>query len=215
MANITPAWKHYRVIHSRFPPKNLFDSDDTKNLLLAELESMSSDRLHRWREFIKPEDFRRGDGWGPVMASFCYIRPGRFNSNNFGAYYCADSPRTAMAEWSYHSAKIWRDFGFTDEASAVVRCYTGFFKQPLIDLRKDLKAHNPDSYLYSQAKAQLHKINDDFGFIYHSVRHSGGLCAALLRPSATSPVSQSVHYSLMWDGQAFVAFAEISQYEKI
>jgi hypothetical protein len=214
--NSVPDWKHHRVIHSRFPPKNLFDNKNAaKNLLLADLESMTSDRLQRWREFVAPDDFRSGNGWGAVMASFCYVSQGRFNTSTFGAYYCADSPHTAIAEWGHHSAKLWRDLRLTDEASAVIRCYTGTFREPLLDISNDVKAHNPDSYKYSQALAQLHKVEGVNGLVYRSVRNEGGICAALFRPPATSPVKQGAHYSVQWSGNEFVAFAKISQYEKL
>lgn len=214
--NSTPDWKHYRVIHSRYPPKNLFDvKDEAKNKILAEIESMTSDRIHRWREFISPEDVREGEGWGAVMASFCYVSPGRFNTNTFGAYYCADSSHTAIAEWSYHNGKLWRDFGFNDEASAVVRCYVGSFKKNLVDLRADSKAHAPNSYVYSQTKAQLLKVEGEYGLLYQSVRHSGGTCAALLRPPATTPVKQSAHFTVLWNGTEFTNFAKLSKFEPI
>lgn len=216
MPTETPSWKHHRVIHSRFPPKNLFDNKNSaKQVLLAELEGMTSDRLQRWREFVTPDDFRSGDGWGAVMASFCYVSPGRFNTSTFGAYYCADSPHTAISEWGYHAARVWRDFGFTDEASAVVRCYSGRFTLPMVDIRDDLKAHNPDSYTYSQALANLQKADGADGLVYNSVRNQGGQCAALFRPPATSPVKQGAHYSVQWDGEVFIAFAKISQYEPL
>lgn len=216
MSASIPSWKHYRVIHSRFPPKNLFDTQNAKkNDLLATLEGMTSDRLHRWKEFIVPDDFRSGNGWGAVMASFCYVEPARFNTSTFGAYYCAGSAHTAIAEWSHHSAKVWRDFKYTDVASAVVRCYTGTFKKPLLDIRDDDKAHNPDSYIYSQAKAQYHRADGEYGFLYRSVRNEGGMCAALFRPPATSPVTQAAHYNVHWDGNLFTSFAVMGDYKPI
>lgn len=211
-----PDWKHHRVIHSRYPPQNLFDGDDAvKNELLGDLESMTSDRLYRWREFVSPEDYKSGEGWGAVMASFCYSTPGRFNSTTFGAYYCANSHHTALAEWAFHAAKVWRDFRMTDEASAVVRSYVGAFKKPLVDVRRDPKAHNPDSYTYSQAKAQLLKVDGAYGLMYLSVRHPGGVCAALFRPPATTPVKQAAHFSVLWNGEEFTEFAKLSKFESL
>ena len=214
--HLLPSWKHHRVVHSRFPPKNLFDdADAARQQLLAELEGVTSDRLLRWRESVSDDDFRAGNGWGPVMAAFCYVRAGRFNSAFFGAYYCASSVHTAIAEWSYHAGKVWADFQLTDQASAVVRCYTGHFKQPLVDLRADDKAHHLTSYAYSQAKAGLLKVEGEYGLLYRSVRHPLGECAALLRPPATSPVKQASHYVVQWDGAVFKAFAKMGGYEPL
>lgn len=216
MGLIQPVWKHHRAIHSRFPPVNLFDTvEHADQMLLAELESETNDRLHRWREFVDPADVRFGNGWGPVMASFCYVNAGRFNTERFGAYYCADSAHTAIAEWSYHAAKTWSAFGYTDEASATVRVYTGRFAETLVDLRDDAKAHHAKNYRYSQAKAFALFQDRAWGILYRSMRHDGGLVAALLRPPATTKVTQSAHYSVRWNGSQFVEFAVIGKYEKI
>ncbi len=212
---IIPEWKHYRVIHSRFPPRNLFDEDPETQNLLAELEGATSDRLFRWRECVTEADARFGEGWGAVMASFCYIRPGRFNTERFGAYYCANSPRTAIAEWGYHAARVWRDAGFDDQASAVVRTYAGTFKQPLIDIRNQPQFHLADDYAPSQLFAKTVREQGCFGVLYDSVRQPGGLAAGLFRPPATSPVKQGAHYSVRWDGQRFVEFAKLNAYEKL
>lgn len=212
---IIPKWKHYRVIHSRFPPRNLFDEDPETQNLLAELEGATSDRLFRWRECVTEDDARFGEGWGAVMASFCYIRPGRFNTAGFGAYYCANSPRIAIAEWSYHAARVWRDAGFDDQASAVVRTYQGTFKQPLIDARDRPDFHLPDDYSPSQLFAKAVRERGCYGVLYNSVRQPGGLAAGLFRPPATSPVKQGAHYSVRWDGQRFVEFAKLNAYEKL
>jgi hypothetical protein len=194
----------------------LFDTvEDADQLLLAELESETSDRLHRWREFVDPRDARFGNGWGPVMASFCYVRPGRFNSERFGAYYSADSAHTAIAEWSHHAGRTWSAFGYTDEASATLRIYTGRFAEPLVDLKGDAAVHHPDDYRPSQEKALALLKEGAWGILYHSVRRKGGLAAALLRPPATTRVTQGAHYNVRWDGQRFVAFAAIGKYEAI
>jgi hypothetical protein len=212
---IKPSWKHYRAIHSRYPPQNLFDDDARAQTLVAELEGLTSDRLHRWPEFVSKEDYRQGDGWGAVMASFCYVRAGRFNTESFGAYYCADSAHAAIAEWSFHAATVWNDFGFTDEASAVVRCYSGSFAKALIDLTGDAKVHSKRSYKYSQTLGAKLQAAKEYGVLYNSVRHSGGLAAALFRPPASTLVKQAGHYTVQWNGSAFIAFAKVSDYEKL
>jgi RES domain-containing protein len=213
---IKPEWSHYRVVHSRFPPVNLFEEADShKANLLAELEGYTSDRLHRWNEFVTETDLRLGDGWSAVMAAFCYSSPSRFNTEYNSAYYCADSHKTALMEWSHHAAKIWRSFNYTDEASAVVRCYVGKFDQALVDLRQDGRAHDPDSYTYSQSLANGLRKNNVYGVLYHSVRNAQGECAALFRPPAATPVKQSSHYTLQWNGKYFVAFAKMGDYESL
>ncbi|MFT4925780.1 MAG: hypothetical protein ACI8WB_001875 [Phenylobacterium sp.] len=213
-----PSWSHHRVIHSKFPNKNLFDVDDADAMLLAEIDSMTSERSVNWRQHVGQQDARFGNGWGAVMAPFCYPRHGRFSTDQKGAYYCSDSPETAIAEWSYHTARFWRQFGYDKEVSAVVRCYTGTFEQPIIDIRQsvDLCQQDPShQYKIHGEFAATARQQNAFGILYRSARRQGGECAALLRPPATSTLAQSSHYVLMFDGQVFVQYAKIGELKVI
>ncbi len=208
--------KHYRVIHSIYPPKNLFDTVvDHDALLLAELEGDTSDRLMRWRESVSVADARFGDGWGPVMASFCYISPGRFNTHQFGCYYSAVSVHTAIKEWAFHAAKVWNDFQYKDDAHAVVRSYCGSITKPLIDATKNNRLHQADDYTTSQAFGVKARNDGAFGIYFRSVRDKGSNCYALLRPPATTPVNQSAHFTINWEDGQFTEYAEVKQYRKL
>lgn len=212
-----PDWTHTRVIHSIYPPTNLFDHAQSESdmRLLAELEGETSDRLVRWRESVSEADARFGDGWGPVMASFCYINPGRFNTANFGCYYAANSVGTAIAEWSHHAGKVWREFGYKAIAHATVRSYLGRTVQPLIDSRADVTLHHPSDYSSSQAFAIKLKQAGENGILYRSVRANGGECVALLRPPATSPVVQGSHFSVNWDGSRFTGYQKLGRFQPL
>lgn len=209
-----PGWKkHYRAIHSKWPPINIFDTElEGDDILLFELESETSDRLQNWREFIRHEDFKSGNGWGAIIASFCYARNGRFSiANQLGAYYCANSEASALSEWSYHATKVWRDMGFTGDASATVRCYTGSLLQSMVDVRKDEQMHLKDNYAPTQAFAIKAFEQEEFGILYRSVRNPGGECCALLRPTASSPVKQAAHFSVLWNGECFTQYGKVGR----
>lgn len=209
---VQPHWPHYRVVHSRFPPTNLFDTVDTEDqLLLAELEGETNDRLVNWTEWLPAAEFRSGPGWGAVMAAFCHFRPGRFNTVNFGAYYAADSIECAISEWSFHQGNFWRDHRFTDLSDATVRAYSGNIVAPLIDLRSEARYHQTD-YEDSQALAIEGRQQGEAGYLFRSTRHPDGECIALLKPSATTAVTQAGHYSVHWDGQTFTQYARLSDY---
>lgn len=210
-----PEWTHVRVIHSRFPPTNIFDSVDAADqLLLAELEGATNDRLTNWNEWLPANEFRSGPGWGAVMASFCHFSPGRFNDASFGAYYCSDDVHTAIKEWSFHAGIVWRDHRFTDVADATVRSYVGEFTEPLVDLRDHAEYHT-DAYDRSQTYANVLKKEGQKGVLYNSVRHDGGLCAGLFAPSASSPVRQSAHYVIQWNGSEFTHFAKLGDFKSL
>ena len=188
---------------------------DEDALLLAELEGHTSDRLMRWRESVTPEDARFGNGWGAVMASFCYINPGRFNTHSFGCYYAADSVHTALKEWSFHATKVWLDFQYRDDANAVVRSYTGRVVEPLIDASKNNRVHQSDDYTASQAYGTKLKAAGAFGIYYRSVRDKGSFRLGMLRPPATSPVTQSAHFTVNWNGERFTEYAEIKEFKSL
>ena len=208
-----PAWTHYRVIHTKHPPMDLFESSE--RMLLGELESATSDRAANWRHYVTDEDARFGEGWAPVMAAFCYGGEARFSSSERGAYYAAQRPRTALREWAHHTALVWQAFGFTKEVSATVRCYTGRVVQPLVDLRSYPDIHDPDDYTLSQHLATTLVTEGEYGILYRSVRDPGYELIALLRPPATTPVTQSGLYVLRWSGAAFTEFAHAEEFQAL
>ena len=213
MKYLQPEWKHHRVIHSKHPPIDCFESPES--LLLAELESETSDRVVNWPRFIDENDYRAGPGWSPVMASFCYPREGRFNSAIRGAYYAGDCPETAIREWTWHTSKIWRGWGLTNEVSATVRCFTGHVAKPLVDVRHIKQYQHATDYRASQKFAERLLARNEFGILYNSVRNPGAQAIALLRPPATTPVTQAGHYVLQWSGGRFIGYAHIDEFREL
>ncbi|MBB5321927.1 RES family NAD+ phosphorylase [Marinobacter oulmenensis] len=213
MEHVKPEWKHHRVIHSKYPPLDCFESDDA--LLLGELESATSDRVAHWPRYVEDKDYRYGPGWGAVMASFCYPSEGRFNTLRRGAYYAGDSLKTAFREWAYHTAGVWQGFGVTNDCSAIVRCYTGHTAEPLVDLRNQTQYMHNTNYAPGQQTAAALLNAGEYGILYSSVRNPGAEAIALLRPPATTPVMQAGHYVVRWDGHAFTHFARIEEYHPL
>lgn len=213
MKTAQPEWKHHRVIHSKHPPIDCFESPES--LLLAELESETSDRVVNWPRFIREDDYRAGPGWSAVMASFCYPREGRFNLGNRGAYYAGDSAETAIREWTWHTARIWQGWGLTSEVSATVRCYVGRVVKPLIDIRGQQQYLDSTDYRPGQQLAAQLLAQNEYGILYHSVRNPGAEAVALLRPPATTPVTQAGHYVLQWSGERFTGYAHIDEFRSL
>jgi hypothetical protein len=219
LEQVSVKWKHYRAIHSKWPTIDLFEMDNEDDqLLLMELEGATAARLDRWRDVLSENEYQSGPGWSSVMAAFCYGGTGRFSTDSLRAYYCAEHIHTAIAEWSHHCAIAWADFGFSDDADAIVRVYQGEFKSDLIDLRHDEQAHHLESYQYSQNIAQELRNNGALGVIYHSTRHVTNKrfnCAALFSPLATTPVIQAAHYTVKWNGRAFVEYAKVGKFKAL
>ena len=74
---------------------------------------------------------------------------------------------------------------------------------PYRDLRANAyqALHHPDDYQPSQQYASELKKQHSWGMVYHSVRHSGGRCIAILRPTAISIPIQGEHLSYVWNGE--------------
>ncbi|ANF56700.1 RES family NAD+ phosphorylase [Halotalea alkalilenta] len=201
----------YRIIPSRFPPIDLFEGvngspDDWA--LLNELEGATSSRLREEAgaiHLIRDEDRRYGPGWTPVMAAFCHFPTtgSRFTDGTFGAYYCALSEVTAIAETRYHAERFMRE---SHEPPMMLqqRVYLSDLDGLFVDLRNSTAAGAllaPDDWSASQAFGRKTWDSQADGIVYPSVRDPAGECAAVLRPPVLSATWQGRHLGYEWDGK--------------
>jgi RES domain len=207
-------WKNTcRLIPSRFPPVGLFDrvADPADLDAVYALEGLTNERLRQEAgdvSLVRDADRRTGPGTTPIMAAFTHMNPdgSRFSDGTYGVYYTARDLDTAIAECAYHSARF---LMATHEGpiSLDMRLYLSDVSADLHDIRgmreerPDL--YDPDSYAASQSFARPLWANDAYGICYGSVRRPVGECAAVFRPPALSPVTQSEHWSFDWDSRKF------------
>lgn len=201
--------RQYRLIPSKYPPIDLFEDCVDPDLLdaLYEVEALTNPRLRVAAGFslgaIRREDRVTGPGSSVVMAAFAYAYRGRFSDGDFGAYYAADSIKTALEEVKHARARFMRA---TNEAPGEIdmRVYVGEICKPLRDVRPTRFAAllDPDDWHAGQAFARAAFASDEWGIVYPSVRHPGGQCIAALRPPAVSIPRQGPHFGLLWDGRA-------------
>ncbi len=202
----------YRIVPSRFPPIDLFEGvngspDDWA--LLNEYEGETSARLREEAgqiHLVRSEDRRYGPGWSPVMAALCHFAPPgtRFTDGTFGAYCCALSEQTAIAETRHHAEQFMRA---SNEPPMMLqrRVYLADLCAELIDLRQSPEATpllHPDDPGPGRAFGRAAWEAGSYGIVYPSVRDPGGECAAVLRPPALSPTRQGKHLGYEWDGQS-------------
>lgn len=222
-SQLTTAWppftRAFRVIPSRFPPVGIFDglADPDELDTLFEIEARTNDRLASdlgLVDLVKPADRLVGEGTTPIMAAFTHPPQGgsRFTDGSFGVYYCGDSEDVAIRESAYHRQRFLRASN-EPPCTVEMRMLIGALQTPLHDgLQRALPAEvlDPDSYAVSQAWGQALRDANSFGLTYPSVRAAGGRCAALLRPPAIGPVSQSAHFHYRFDGHEISHVYQVS-----
>jgi hypothetical protein len=205
----------HRLIPSRFPPVGLFDRVARAEDLDAvyAIEALTNDRVREEAgvlSLVPLEERISGPGTTPIMAAFTHVNPegSRFSDGTYGVYYCARELETALAEVRHHQERFLRR---TNEGAIrlEMRLYLADLDASLVDVRMRPELHHPHDYPPAQAVGvALRGANRD-GILYRSVRHRGGLCAAVFRPRALTRCRQSRHYALHFDGARIVAVTEM------
>ena len=206
----------HRLVPSRFPPVGLFDHvADAEDLeAVYALEAMTNDRLREEAgdlNLVPVEDRIAGPGTTPIMAAFTHLNPlgSRFSDGSYGVYYCARALDTALAEVRYHQERFLRR---THEGPIrlELRLYLSNLDAKLTDVRRLPECHLPDDYGPGQRLGRAWRASGKDGVLYRSVRHEGGLCAAVFRPPVLGACTQSSHYAFHFDGAGIVAIDELS-----
>lgn len=206
--------KCHRIVSSRFPPVGIFDDvarpEDLEGVFYV--EGLTNPRIREEMgslTLIPREEWLAGPGTTPIMAAFTHPNPSgsRFSDGALGVYYGARCANTAIAETVYH-VELAALESHDPPTSFTMRHYVGPM-HPLQyhDIRglqhKMASIYDPVSYSASQSfAAECRKISA--GILYNSVRYPGGDCVAAFRPTALGPVTQTRHYSYVWDGKRVV-----------
>jgi hypothetical protein len=144
------------------------------------------------------------------MAAFTHLNPegSRFSDGSFGVYYCARELATALAEVRYHQERFLRR---TREGPLrlEIRLYLADLNARLVDVRKLSDCHRAQDYAPSRRLGVALRAEGRDGVLYRSVRHEGGLCAAVFRPRLLSRCRQSKHYAFHFDGKSVTAIDEM------
>lgn len=195
----------YRLIPSRFPPIGLFDTVATAADLEAvmELAGWTNDRLLAERLQRLPHEewvFGRPNS-SVVMATFLHVAPGgmRFNGPELGAWYAAARLTTSVVEVAHHMR---RETVATqrDGLSRTFRVYTAKLEETFVDICGEQVAlpavYDPTDYAASQKFGEEMRKSGEFGVLFDSLRHEGGINAVAFRPSRITEVTQSDHYEI-------------------
>jgi hypothetical protein len=195
----------FRLIPSRFPPIDAFDTVATAADLAAvmELAGWTNDRLveERLRRLPRAEWVFGRSNASVVMASFLHVAPGgmRFNGGDLGAWYAAASVTTAVAEVAHHLRREAVATG-SAELRRTYRTYVARIEGAFCDLRgqaSDLpRLYDPTSYAASQTFGEGIRSSGGHGVVYDSLRHVGGVNVAAYRTHDIRDVVQADHYEI-------------------
>jgi hypothetical protein len=208
----TPA---HRLVPSRFPPIGLFDRVASPEDLAAvfAIEALTNDRLREEAgelDLVPKEDRISGPGTTPIMAAFTHLNPegSRFSDGSFGVYYCARGLDTALAEVRYHQQRFLLQTR-QRPLRIELRLYLADLDAKLIDVRNTAECHYRDDYGPSRRLGVAVRGERRDGILYRSVRHEGGICAAVFRPPLLRNCRQSKHYAFHFDGTMVTAIDEL------
>lgn len=162
---------------------------------------------------VLPNEWPAGTGTGLIMAAFTQVAPGgaRFSDGTFGAYYAARDRETALAEAIFHRTRF---LGATRQRPLRLewRILEARLSGELHDLRglgAELPGvYDPDDYAAARALARRLRGDGSAGVAYDSLRHEGGECAAIFRPSLLSHCMVTHRLSCLWDGERVTALQE-------
>ncbi len=201
----------FRIIPSRYPPKNLFArvADDADLDVVFAIESLTNDRIRDQRgeiRLVPDEDRRPGAELAYVMAPFTHVsRDGsRFTDGTYGAFYAARDLDTAIDETIYHREKF---LAATREEPIEVemRVLRVRMKGDLHDIRGLRESHpelyHPHDYAATRQLGRTVREAGGSGILYDSVRRPGGECAAAFRPRLILRCQQAQHLAYVWDGE--------------
>jgi len=166
---------------------------------------------------IPPEERVFGEGSSFLMYPFTLCDSvhshTRFSDGSFGVYYCACLRETAIGETVFHKEKFLQEHSVPPtrlESSIVLadlRANLGdveLMEQPIQE-----KALDPDSYIFPQGLGGTLRGMGIPGIVYPSVRHHGGFCAALFKPSVLryrEILENALSY--IWDGYSIQVVAD-------
>lgn len=215
----------YRIIPSRYPPIDLFESvaDPADLDAVFAIEALTNDRLRDevgQLSLVPAEDRIAGPGSSVIMAAFTHLKPGgdRFTDGSFGVFYASKTVETAIAETVHHRQRF---LMHTAEPAQEIdmRVYAVDLRAQLHDVRAcDLEGstiHHPGEYTHSQAFAAEIRRSGANGIVYRSIRHPGGECAAVFRPRLLGNCRQERHLCYVWDGTLITSVYEKSGFTPI
>jgi hypothetical protein len=195
----------YRLIPSRFPPSDAFETVTRPEDLgpVLDLEGWTNDRLvaPRLRRLPKSEWVYGRANASVVMAAFLHGAPQgtRFAGPDLGAWYAASALETSVLE-VVNGVRREIALSALEQKTEELREYTARFEGPFVDIRGARpELHDPDPATYSvgQLFGRSVRAGPYDGIAYDSVRHPGGVSWVCYRPTRILDVLQARHFRVV------------------
>ena len=141
------------------------------------------------------------------MAAFTHLNPrgSRFSDGSWGVYYAANRIETAIAETTYHFARLASDASDPprreDMRVLVGTIANTFHNTDTLPKAQRSAVLDPSSYDTSRALARTLRDAGSNGVTYPSVRDPDGRCIAAFWPDVVGIPIQERHLQYEWDGE--------------
>ncbi|MCR4295566.1 MAG: RES family NAD+ phosphorylase [Elusimicrobia bacterium] len=216
----SPSW---RVIPTRYTEDRVLgkvaDIEDME--ITSGVEQMTSDgRRHDDEEvaFVPDRERAAGAGSRDIMRPVIYRNPdgSRFSDGVHGVYYAARTLATAVEETRHHRA-VFMSRTKEGPMRLEMRVLTADLDGDLHDIRGQQKKraalYHRVNYSSSQDLARELLKEGSSGIVYDSVRHKGGQCAAVFRPTVLSRCRSAGLLTFEWDGAEVSKVYELREYK--
>lgn len=216
----SPSW---RVIPTRYTEDRILrkvaDADDME--ITSAVEQMTSDRRRQEDDevaLVPPRERVTGAGSQYIMAPFTYRNPdgSRFSDGVHGVYYTARTQVTAVEETRHHRA-VFMSRTKEGPMRLEMRVLTADLDGELHDARglqkKQAAIYHHTNYSASQGLARVLFKEGSSGIVYDSVRHKGGQCAAVFRPTVLSRCRSAGLLAYDWNGKEISKVYELREYK--
>lgn len=216
------SWDSWRFIPAKFEEKRILrklaeDDDDFE--AISELEGMTNERLRQERgeaALVPQNEVVTGKGSEYIMAPFTYRNPegSRFSDGTYGVYCAALRRDTALEESKFHREAFLKHTK-ENPMRLEMRAIRAELAGRLHDIRgmkkRIPKVYDLKDYKESQALARdLVKLGSA-GIVYDSVRHKGGQCAGVFKPSVLKNARPTEQVVFEWDGKTIAKTYEMRE----
>jgi len=207
---------YFRIIVTRRPSIPLYKDivSEDKFAVLNYIESLTNNRIREEKNetaFVPECEKVFCQNSSLIMKCFTNLSESRFSSGSYGVFYAAKKLECAVSETKYRTLKFAQA---TDESTyeCQQRVLTGNLAGLFCDIRSLalVDVYSPDDYTAGQVFGKKIKDEGNDGIVYDSVRHKGGTCFAVFKPSLIKSIKEIKTLTYLYDGKKITVVEDSS-----